>query len=414
MNTDEIMKSNILSENQIIDSILFADTMGAGHTTNKTSSKSSEYIDLSKHFSLLNESNIILLLDDAMQTMNPSTLEQIKLLDSYGLREKTILVYSKYNQFVKGNFKSDVERSHYLVDMLKEKLYEIFPLTENSKSEKAKTLFNMFTDNNKQIVFLKGLVPYQYDNKKDENTSQRKKRQNNSSISTNDNLDDNSKARILNRDIENSTDSLIELFNKILDLNHYIKELDSKRCTISSNITDSSLTLIFSQCFDSFSRNNLTNGYNEYIAIPPEWNTSEALCYKLYCGETGFYGTSRTLFPLDDAINLYMLLFNDFIENSFILKIDSDDSLSEDFLKSKIKNIYTQHVKKLFYTYFILLNKPDWKHLYSQGGTGVKSRRSNGIYSLIESTFSKSLNIKNSAYTLFVQSAQEVIDNYKS
>jgi predicted GTPase len=97
LNTEELVNSNMLLKNATIDSIIFADTMGVGHTTNKTSSKSSEYIDLSKNFSLLNESNIILLLDDATQTMNPGTLEQIKLLESYGLKEKIIFVYSKYN-----------------------------------------------------------------------------------------------------------------------------------------------------------------------------------------------------------------------------------------------------------------------------------------------------------------------------
>jgi len=415
LNTEEIISTPMVSKNNNIRSILFTDTMGAGHTTNKTSSKGSENIDISKNFSLLNESDIILLLDDATQTMNSSTLQQIKLLDSYGLREKTILVYSKYNQFLKGDFKSDNEREQYLINKLNEKLYEIFPLTPESKSEKAKLIYEMFSDNKKQIVFLKGLIPYQRGNGSVKNTSpSRKKRQNNSNLSQPENLDDDLKADILNKDIEESTNCLIELFDKICIVHQTIKELKLKRCTIFSNIDDSSLALSFSHFFDMFSKNNNKNEYNEYITTPPEWNTSEALCYKLYCGETGFYGLSRILFPLEDAKSEFMLIFNEFIENILILRIEGDDSLSEDFLKNKIKNVFTNQIDKLFYTYFIKLNKADWKILYNQGGTGAKARRANGIYSLINSTFSQNLSIKNSSFELFTQATNEIIEYYKS
>lgn len=415
LNTEEIVNSTILSKDNSIRSILFTDTMGAGHTTNIMSLNGSENIDISRNFSLLNESDIILLLDDATQTMNSSTLQQIKLLDSYGLREKTILIYSKYNQFLKGDFKSDSEREQYLINKLSEKLYQVFPLTPESKSDKAKLIFEMFYTNKKQIIFLKGLIPYKRGNTSVNNTSiSRKKRQNSSTLSQLENLDDDSRADILNKNIEESTNCLIELFDKILIVHQIIKELKLKRCTISSNINDSSLALNFSEYFDAFSKNNNANEYDEYIIAPPEWNTSEALCYKLYCGETGFYGSSRILFPLENAKSEFMIIFNDFIENILILKIEGDDSLSEDFLKNKIRNVFTNQINKLFYTYFIKLNKADWKVLYNQGGTGAKARRANGIYSLINSTFSQNLNIKKSSFELFTQATNEIIEHYKS
>lgn len=415
LDTDEIASSTFVTSDSTITSLLFADTMGAGHTTNKLSSKGSENIDISRNFSLLNESDAILLLEDSTQTMNISTLQQIKLLDSYGLRDKTILVYSKYNQFLKGDFKTDNEREKYLINKLEEKLVEIFPQTNDSKTDKAKLIFNMFTSAQNQIVFLKGLIPYvNSGDRKDGETVERKKRKNTSNFSDTENLSDDARAKILNINIEESAECLNDLFCKIHKLTIDLIFMNTQRCTISTNIEDTSLALRFADYYAKFAEINRKNEHSEYILTPPEWNTSEALCYKLYIGETGFYGTSRTLFPLEDAKSEFMLIFNDFIENYLSLQIDGDDSISEDFLKSKIKNKFTEALNGIFYTYFIQLNKLDWHRLYSDGGPGVKLRRTQNIYALINSTFSENRSLKDTAYDVFINSSNQVINYYKS
>ncbi len=434
------MDASVLSQYNTtnISSIVFSDTIGAGHMINPSGTN----IDITQHFELLNECDIIFLLDDATQTMNPTTVQLLETLDNFGLSEKLILLYSKYNHFIKNDFKSDQERENYLLLKLENSLNNIFNTTDTSTYNRADILYHMFTDNqNQQLIFLKGLVKYE---PPASNTTVKlatsdiiRKRANHSLKDTLPSMYEN-----LNKDLDNPNICINELLIKVQKLCKQLNRIrfnDTNSAITLVGNTDKLLLEFYNSCL-RFSEANSIHAKKEYLINIPEWNTSQALCYRLYQGYGGYSGSSRNLFPLQDALNFFMYEMNSIIETQIHFNIPSANestiekgtsrnkalkentnlttSLENTFsleqkehhLRNQIKARYTQKIKLLFYNYLVSANNDNWKKLYNSWGDGIKKRRASSIYNIIEFTFSTNNQIHHAAMQQFRSALEEVLE----
>lgn len=416
LDTEEINKVEGIKEKY--DSLVMIDTMGCGHTANKAENSQikTPNNDIMQNTALLNQCDVILLLENAQRSMDKDILTQIVSLDSFGYKSNTILVYSHYNQFVKNDFKNDNEREEYLLNTLNGKLGEAF----YSAKSKAKLIYDMFTsENNKQLVFLKGLIPYISEEKvkKVTNTSSRVKK---SSKVLDETASEEKIAKIINANIENSTECLVELFDKIIRTSERAKEMSKKRITIKSNIDKVEAIMNFTECFRNFIDEYLKQQKQEYIVYTPEYNTSGALCRMLSNGETSFEGVGKKLSPFNDSITTLMQKFNDFIENGLEICIEKDDdgnkldsALKDEFIKDVVKNSFSQKVQKLYEMMLITGNRDRWTRISNDSGSGVKMRRANNIYNVIEETYNSTV-LKEQSWKLVETAVNDMIEEYGS
>lgn len=352
--------------------------------------------------------------------MDKSTQDQIKALDSYGYKEKLILLYSWYNYFLKKDFSKDKEREDYLINKLNEKLEECF----SDNIVKATRLFKLFNENNKErIVFLKGLVPYVLvQPEPDKTVTSTKGRKNKSYYSQdiNSNTSDGELDKLLNASFKDEYSCLNELIKKIYSVHKSYESLKSSSCTLTTNLKDATVILDFGKFYDDFSKEYISSQHEEYILYPPEYNTSQALCYNLSIGCTGFSGISRDLFPLDNAVSTFMHNFSNFIDRSLKINITTNDegkpldsALNGDFIKDRIKNEFLNGIKQLYILFLITSNQSEWEKLYLDWGDGVKYRRSQKIYSIIQQIFSSSTVVtRDTSFKVLNDSIQTVINQY--
>ncbi len=404
-----------------LSSIIFTDTMGAGHKSNKNEKSANSSNDILNNLPLLNESDIIILLDDASQSMKDTTLDQIKSLVNFGLKDKILLTYSWYDYFLKNDLKNDSERIKELCKILNQKLDECFNETPNI----SKRLYSSLTQNELgRITFLKGLVPYKYieENKSDENKN--KRRVNKSSINSSKN--ESALAKLLNSgDDFGEIICLKSLLDKIIYLNNMLKELNASSCTLRTNLEDDANVIYnFFDVYKNFYDEYTSSQYNEYLISTPPYKTTEALCDRLKQGLSGFSGISRSLYPYNDAISILMKNISVFSENIFKVTIERDEdgnkkdaALSEDFIIDKIKNEFSKKVSEFFYTLIIISNYSNWANFYNDWGPGVQYRRANGIYKTLESTLkvrthNKEANLSVATYNIFKSCVDNIIDQY--
>ena len=278
----------------------------------------------------------------------------------------------------------------------------------------------MFTsENNKQLVFLKGLIPYISEEKvkKVTNTSSRVKK---SSKVLDETASEEKIAKIINANIENSTECLVELFDKIIRTSERAKEMSKKRITIKSNIDKVEAIMNFTECFRNFIDEYLKQQKQEYIVYTPEYNTSGALCRMLSNGETSFEGVGKKLSPFNDSITTLMQKFNDFIENGLEICIEKDDdgnkldsALKDEFIKDVVKNSFSQKVQKLYKMMLITGNRDRWTRISNDSGSGVKMRRANNIYNVIEETYNSTV-LKEQSWKLVETAVNDMIEEYGS
>lgn len=403
-----------------LSSIIFTDTMGAGHKSNKNEKTTDSSNDILNNLPLLNESDIIVLLDDASQSMKDTTLDQIKSLVNFGLKDKLLLTYSWYDYFLKNDMKNDRERVKKLCNILSEKLDECF----NETPEISKRLYSSLTQNQlSRIVFLKGLVPYKYieDTKSDENRN--KRRVNKSSITSANNESELAK-QLNSGDDFGEIVSVKCLIDKAISLNDLLKELNDSSFTLTTNISDTNTIYSFFDIYKSFYEEYVSSQYNEYLIWTPSYKTTEALCNRLKQGLGGFSGTSRSLYPYNDAISILMKNINVFSENIFKVIIERDEdgnkkdnALNEDFILDKIKNDFSKKISDFFYTLLIISNQDKWDKLSSDWGSGVQYRRAKNIYETLETTLkirtnNENFNLSVATYNIFRSAVNSIIDLY--
>lgn len=414
LDTDEINKIPEIKEKY--NSIVLIDTMGCGHTVNKVENASVRMPnnDIMENTALLNQCDVILLLENAERSMDKDILTQIVSLESFGYKSNTILVYSHYNQFLKNDFKDDNEREKYLLNTLNGKLKEAF----YSSPSKAKIIYDNFTsEENKQLVFLKGLVPYVSESRTKKISSGSTRVKKNTTVSNEDSND--LLSGILNKGIEESTKCLIELFTKIVATNERAKKMSLRRITIKPNIDDASI-MSFGESFNSFVDEYLEQQKYEYIISTPEYNTTGALCRALSNGRTKFEGVGRTLSPFNDSITMLMQKFSDFVENNLELKIIKDDegnkldsALKEEFIKDVVKSEFSQKIQKLYKMVFITGNRDRWINISNYFGSGVKLRRAKEIYEVISQNYGSEM-LREQSWKMVKESINEMVEEYGS
>lgn len=394
------------------DSFVFVDTMGCAHVSEENQESDmnmdSEIINNS---ALLNESDIILLLENASKTMSNDVKSQFFTLENLGYRNKIIICYSHYNQFIKEDIRSDKEREEELKKNFKFALSKLYSKNIN----KANRIYEDFSDNDSQIVYLKGLVP-RADIKVNHEEDDERECSDEEAMTQQER--DNLKAHKLNEGIEKSRKCLVELIEKIISLNEYSKEQMNNSFTIKENSKDLDFTINYSQTmYKDFSKNFLNKEYKIYGVLVPAHNTSAALCRNAYFGNAYFDG-AMLLQPLNDVIAEGVYRFNEFLDNYFQLTLVQNDdgdlvdkALNEDFLIDMIKSLFSQKIHDYFQCILVDSQKSKWKQLSLDNGTGVKKRRSNGIYNLIKQSFDMPSLSKEILEYIFA-SISEIVDAY--
>lgn len=403
-----------------ISSIIFTDTMGAGHKSNKNEKTTDSSNDTLNNRPLLNESDIIILLDDASQSMQDTTLNQIKFLVDFGLKDKFILAYSWYDYFLKNDMKDDSERVKKLCNILKDKLDECF----NEIPKVSKKLYSSLTETKlNRIIFLKGLVPYKYDYGNKSHENENKRRVNKSSINSVENESELAKRLNTGKDFKENI-AVKHLIDGIIDLNDKLNEINDSSYTLTTNIDDLNTVYSFFNIYENFHKEYIASQYNEYLLWTPAYKTTEALCYRLKLGISGFSGTSRSLYPYNDAISIFMKNITIFTENIFRVHIEMDEdgnkkdnSLNEDFINNKIKNEFSKRIGDFLYTLLIISNQDSWDQLYKDYGSGVQYRRAKNIYHILENSLNPKSTIESSnlsvvAYNILKYSVYSIIEQY--
>lgn len=410
--TEHIINSKT-EEGLKFNSIVLVDTMGCGHTRSNKQESSLISTDILANASLLNESDTIILMEKATETMGDDIKGQIRAIESLGCKDKTMLCYSHYNQFIKGDMKSDEER----LRMLSSKFYETLKSLYLNNPDKAERIFQTFTDeDNKQIVYLKGLVPRKVE-EEDIDLDEDERDCDDSNI-LNSAKYNNSLADELNKGFEKSNKCLNELLKKIILVSEASKKKECLKRTIIENSTSEIFAVrYYQELYPEFLKNYLSVQEDIYLKTVPAFNTSRALCNNASKGDASFAG-ARKLEPFLDSFGEIILCFSVFIDNAFELKFDInedgellDKSLNENFLIEKIKTIFSSKIEDFFHIMLVSSKLSEWKNLESDSGSGVKFRRAQGIYNLLKTTFSMR-SVSEATLAYIRESIRQMIEDY--
>lgn len=409
-------------------SIVFADTVGCSHLQNSTdSSSSADSIatqDIIANSALLNESDLILLLENATQSMSNDIKGQLFALESLGCKDKVIMCYSFYNQFVKMDILSNEARENKLDGLFHDAICALYPQNP-SKAERVYQTFtcpNALYTKNSHIVYLKGLVKRQdtYDTKESKTNNRRNAKVATSTLST-DSVAENTLAHTLNKDFEDCNSCLQELLNKMVLAIEHINMLQKNSFSITNKSTNLDFTISFSNSlYPQFKKDYIGSQNKLYLQIVPAWNTTKALCDNAVNGNAYFSGSSLTLAPLTDALSHISAKSSNFLENTSPIELTVDDegntldkALNTDFLIDQIKNKFHQKLTDYYKLILVTSNKLTWHNLGLDCGSGVQWRRSSNIYTLIEKVYSMQ-NVETHTLTLLLDSIEEIVEAYKT
>lgn len=368
-------------------SITLIDTMGASHTKKEMVNDDGVDHDIVKKLPLLKESDAILLLDKATQSMDEGTLRQMRTLYNLSLKDKTILTYSFYDYFLKNDLKNDNEREEVLKNILNERIVN---LNVKSSSYKKETFAKSLSEN--RMVFLKGLVQYVPSKESQESSGV------NSLFSSYSYEGDNEEVQLSKRLNDygsnefNGSSCIIQTMKTIVRTHEYNAEKlnEFERSNFKINIDESQLQSFYEQ----FSKEYLEKQYDEYIYYALNHKISEALCYRLMRNKEGYSGSTRELWPLADAIYAFANNLNVLFDRYVTIEVRKDEDevsvdkgIETDYIEEKLKSSLLDKAKNHFRDLLIYMNKSNWEKMYRDGGYGVQKRRGQAIYRQIESVF---------------------------
>lgn len=421
-------------------SILFIDTVGVGHVKKPQTSQNQIggkiNHDIIANQDILSGVDVILLLDKATESMREDVLSQIYSLESLGLIDRVILVYSFYNQFVKQDMDSDQHREEMLLDLLRNALRSLYPDVKSEQiSPKAQRILNSFTFNNQAIVFLKGLVERKKNVQKSfsENANQsarRASRRIDNIIPVNA---EDKKADDLNKGIENSTKCLGELMEKIIARQESFQKLCKERISIMSHYSEPAFQLIYTN--DVYNR--LSSGYQQYEwdiyeKNTPHHNTTGALCRNATYGKPIQQGISYRLSPVDDYLGIAQELISKYLDDTAEQAFEilrNDDGAAYDmaldvlqnqeynlnnfptFLGNETKTRVARKIKELLMALMVSGCQQEWIRMANDCGSGVKKRRAYDIYHLITG-IALMENFQLKIMEITMDTIQEVVSEY--
>ena len=424
-------------EHMKFHSFLFVDTVGVGHVKKSGNTPDSLIgtmnYDIIANQGILSGVDVILLLDKATDSMRGDVLSQIYSLESLGLIDKVILVYSYYNQFIKQDMNSDTHREEILLDLFSKTLTSLYP-SENLEmiSAKAKRIFASFVEDRQAIVFLKGLVPRRKPEKLDQNAVRRSSRRVDA-VSSNMNAEDE-KAEVLNQGIENSTECLGELVVKMIERQEVFQKRCRERASIVSHYSEYDFQRIYTNAVD----NCLTSQYVDYesdiyLKNTPHYNTTGALCRNaVYDGKAVHLGTTCRLAPvdeylgiaqdlisryLDDTVETALEILRDIDGSSYDMALNTAQNHSSPldhfavFLGAEIKKRIAPKIRMFLETMMVSACRQDWLRMANDCGTGVKYRRATAIHSLVTGIAS-TRTFQTKIMTITMDTIQEVVADY--
>lgn len=408
-------------------SIVFADTVGCSHLQNSSDTSlptdSIATQDIIANSALLNESDLILLLENATQSMSNDIKGQLLALENLGCKDKVIMCYSFYNQFVKMDIRSDEARENKLDGLFHDALSSLYPQNP-SKAERIYQTFtcpNLLYDKNSHIVYLKGLVKRQdiSDTKTSKTNNRRNAKIADATTLSTDAYAENTLAHTLNKDFDDCNSCLQELLNKMVLAIEHINKLQQNSFSITNKSTDLNFAISFSNSlYPDFKTDYINSQYRIYLHIVPAWNTSKALCDNAVNGNAYFSGLSLTLAPLTDALSHISSKTSNFLEMNSPIELTVDDegnmrdkALNTDFLIDQIKNKFHQMLKDYYKLILVTSNKLTWDKLSSDHGSGVQWRRSKNIFDLIEKAYSMQ-NVETHTLELLLASVKEIVEVY--
>lgn len=411
-------------------SFVYVDTVGCGHTQEKQMEiENNMDLDVLNNRSILSESDVIILLDKATETMQLGVKNQLYTLNAEGLKNKVLLCYSHYNQFIKSDMQTDADREEQLDMYLSGALDSLYP-PQNSegRSQKAKQYYAYLNETledgflqylkekqrKKHIVYLKGLVA-----RKSTAFENRNSRRQKSALPEDCRRSDDEKAKELNAGIEFSEECLVELIDKIVLLYEEVKEKKSHTYSIITHHKEDKFKMNYStNVYHSVPNKYKRKQENIYLINTPAYNTTKALCQNAVYGTPIHYGTSNILRPVVDYEAILQAQISEFIDlddNNFLeLELEeniSDKDLSMDFLKDQIKQSVGKQFSQYLMQVIVKAKRNTWQTLANDGGSGVKHRRAQGIYQLLESIASMQ-KVNLDFLGIFTSCIDEVIDNY--
>lgn len=405
-------------------SIVFVDTIGCGHEQNSIVATTKGLDgDIVSNIKLLNECDLIIVLENAMQTMQESIKKQLYTLETLGFKNKLIICYSHYNQFVKFSMKDDNEREEELNKYLHESLRAMY----DGDSNRAEKVYNRYTseigiyETNRQIVYLKGMVQRTTVVEINTNSKTNNRRNQYKAISgTNEeSKKENEHANVLNSECKDCNHCLSELIEKmvlLLEENEFAKKMDIsiKNLAVEESFAVEYYSVVYPQYLDAY----LSEQYRIYSTIVPAWNTSKALCYNAKTNKAEFFGSNMVLRPFVDAMGAISCEIATMLAKSPWIEIQIDDegeqrdkALDTEFLNDQIKSMVSTKISDFFSETINKSYQKRWDVLYSDSGEGVKYRRSSAIYELLRNEYEMEA-IKKKILEIIRSSIKDVVEMY--
>lgn len=410
-------------------SIVFTDTVGCAHL--QTSSESDSLTDsisnqdIIANAALLNESDLIILLENSTKSMSDDIKGQLFTLENLGCKDKVIICYSFYNQFVKMDIPSDEYREDSLNELFHKALLSLYP----QNPHKANRIYQSFTcglgpyEKDSHIVYLKGLVKRQdiLISKESKTNNRRRNSKTSSSNTSTNSIAENKLAHKLNANFEDCNACLQELFNKMILVIENINFLKKNSFTIDNNSSKEEFAIKFcNSLYPEFQKHYMASQSKIYKRIIPAWNTSKALCDNASNGNAYFSGSSLTLAPLNDALAHMLVKVSSFFENipPIELMIDDDGNavdaaLNTDFIIDQIKTKFNQELTDYYKLILVTSNKLEWGRYGTDYGSGVQWRRSNNIFNLIEKVYSMQT-VQSYTLQLLRDVINQIVDSYNT
>jgi hypothetical protein len=312
----------------------FIDTVGVAHANESTGGfeKSTQLT--------LEDIDAVIIVDDSRLNMSNDTGVILKHIKSRIGYQKIYFAMSFYDEFTKEQFDPeddiDEQKTEYLSTIQKDKIEEY--LDDNHYSQKLVERVD-----NSAIFYLEGL---KYANDK---------------LSSIGYQALNNMLNQIRVDIDISKNSMSVC--KIIP-NKPIVEYDYKK-----------LSLIYLTVHNEFIKSQEAI----YLSNPPHFKTTEALTRRLKNKETSFYG-ARTLKPVDDLYNSFVIHLNDYIMTPQTTNITGDTTDHIDSCIADLKSLLTDKlsllVKRQFFNSAML---EEWNQLYLDYSSGVDYRRRTGI-----------------------------------